>query len=95
MNLLLQIPEDFKVELTQIIREVIVEEIKTFNHQKTDDANNDNNLLNLEQACEFLNCSKTTLYHYRRKGIIEYHQVGRKLFFKKNNLLKRMKAERL
>ena len=94
MNLQLRFPEEFKEELAQIIREVIAEEMKDMKGDKGDEEKS-NKLLNLQEACEFLNCSKTTLYHYRRKGLVEYHQVGRKIFFRKSSLLSRIKIERV
>mgnify|MGYP001032567055 CR=1 FL=1 len=51
-------------------------------------------LLNIEQACALLQCSKTTLYHHRKSGKLPYLQRGRKIFFRKSDLLSEINLSR-
>ncbi len=43
-------------------------------------------LLTVEQACEFLNLAKQTLYGFTSKRIIPFLKRGKKLYFKKSEL---------
>lgn len=43
-------------------------------------------LLTLEQACEFLNLAKQTLYSFTSRRIIPFSKRGKKLYFKKSEL---------
>ncbi len=40
----------------------------------------------IEQLRKFLNCSKVTLHNYKKKGM-PYYRIGRKLLFKKSEVL--------
>lgn len=43
--------------------------------------------LTTEDVMNFLNCSEKTVYNYRRKGELEYRQRGRKIWYKKADVL--------
>jgi excisionase family DNA binding protein len=43
-------------------------------------------LLNINQAAEFLSLAKQTLYGFTSKGVIPYLKRGKKLYFKKSQL---------
>ncbi len=43
-------------------------------------------LLTVEQACEFLNLAKQTLYGFTSKRLIPFLKRGKKLYFKKTEL---------
>ncbi|SMO72334.1 helix-turn-helix domain-containing protein [Solitalea koreensis] len=51
--------------------------------------------LTRKQAAEFLNCSMTSLYNYQKAGVISYYQVGRKILFRKSQLLDSMEVQNL
>lgn len=44
----------------------------------------------IEQLKHFLNCSKVTLHNYKKKGL-PYYRIGRKLLFKKSEVLEFMR----
>jgi len=44
----------------------------------------------IEQLKQFLNCSKVTLHNYKKKGL-PYYRIGRKLLFKKTEVLEFMR----
>ena len=80
-----EIKKEFIIELKMIIKDVIQNELKHINQSLSKP--NDNQLLTRKEAARFLHCSLTTLYHYQIKNLIPYHQVGRKVLFKKNDLI--------
>jgi len=66
------------------LREIIREEL----NGKTSDV-----LLTRDQACDFLSCSKTTLYYKMKSGEIPYSRLGKKLLFSKAALLAAISAQ--
>lgn len=92
---------DFKVELSQnsiqelgkIINESVKREIKSMFPESLKKSHEEQVLLNRKQACKLLDCSLTTLYHYQKDGRIPFHQVGRKIFFDKAELLNHLKVK--
>lgn len=50
-------------------------------------------LLSRKQTAEFLHCNLVTLWRYTREGRIPYYRVGRRMFFKKSEILKAIKVE--
>ncbi len=64
----------FKKQLREVIREEL--------HGSSKDV-----LLTREEACEFLNCSSTTLYYKMRDDGLPYSKLGRKLLFSKAKLI--------
>ncbi len=40
----------------------------------------------IKQACKLLNCCRTTIYNWCRRGLINYKKVGRKVLFSRENL---------
>jgi excisionase family DNA binding protein len=45
-------------------------------------------LLNITQAAAYLNFAKQTLYGYTSKGVIPHLKKGKKLYFKRSELVK-------
>ena len=58
---------------------------------QTSQGNND--YLNRKQACDFLGCSTTTLYNYQKNGLIPYYKLGKKIFYRKSEILSLMKID--
>ncbi len=50
-------------------------------------------LLSRKQAADFLHCNLVTLWRYTREGRIPYYRAGRKMLFKKSEILKAIKVE--
>ena len=44
-------------------------------------------IIDVEEACQFLNLAKPTLYRYTSKGTIPHFKKGRKLYFRRSELL--------
>ncbi|MDO6392079.1 helix-turn-helix domain-containing protein [Pontibacter sp. BT731] len=48
--------------------------------------------LNLKQAAVFMDCSKSTIRNRMKSGELKYYSSGRKLYFKKDDLIASAKA---
>ena len=51
-------------------------------------------LLTRKQAADFLNCNLVTLWRYTREGRIPYYRAGRKMFFKRSEILDSIRVEK-
>lgn len=77
-------------QLTQIIRDCVRKEV-----DKTQPINSDNNdLIRVEDAVKLLKVSKVTLYKWRRAGIIPYHRIASRIYFKKSEIIEALKTSR-
>ncbi|MCX6186045.1 MAG: helix-turn-helix domain-containing protein [Bacteroidetes bacterium] len=83
--------------LTDVINELKKEMIQTIKENQKEDellkqknTTQDSEMLSRVKAAEFLSCSLTTLYYYQKKKMIPYYQLGRKILFKKSELLQAM-----
>ena len=47
----------------------------------------DDDILNIEEAMEFLNLKRPTIYALTSKNKIPFHKTGKKLYFKKSELI--------
>lgn len=47
------------------------------------------------EVCKMLFCSKPTLTLWRKKGLIKFHQIGGRIFFKRSEVLSSGKYQRL
>jgi excisionase family DNA binding protein len=76
-----------EVDLTNIIRQVIREEIKLLveglDKQEAEDI-----LLSRKEAAKLLQISLVTINKYQKIGRLKYYKLGRKVFFKKYEIMK-------
>lgn len=93
MNLEFSLSKDSILELGKVVQESVKKEIKSLFPEGLKKSNEEQVLLNRKQACKLLGCSLTTLYHYQKDGRIPFHQVGRKIFFDKAELLNHLKVK--
>ena len=61
------------------------------NSKQTTSPNSD--LLTMPEVIELLKVSKVTIHNWKKKGIIKSHKIGRKLFFKKTEILEAVKRQ--
>ena len=47
-------------------------------------------LLTPEETCEYLKVCKTTLWHWRRKNVLNSYRIGNKCLYKKSEILARL-----
>ncbi len=67
---------------------------KILNEQGGRPNNEEGGFLNFEQACKFLDFAKPTLYSKTSKGEIPHFKKGKRLLFKKSELLKWIEGTR-
>lgn len=73
-------------EFTDILKKCIREELAQTTCNKQEDS-----LLKAEEAAELLQVSEMTLYKWRKAGIIPFHRISSRIYFKKSELIEAMK----
>ncbi|GAB2545432.1 helix-turn-helix domain-containing protein [Rufibacter soli] len=48
----------------------------------------DNTVLTVKEAAKLLNVSEVTIHNWKSKGLIPFYRISRRIFFKKNEVLK-------
>jgi len=48
----------------------------------------DDRLLKIGEIVEYLGVSKVTIYNWKKQGKIPFHRMGRRIYFKKSEILK-------
>jgi hypothetical protein len=76
-------------ELTDIIKNCISELLfpnkkETSNEPPTED------LLNIEDVQKIFNVSKVTVHKWKKKGLIPFYKMNRKVYFKKSEVISSM-----
>jgi excisionase family DNA binding protein len=87
MEILFKIPSEQKAAFIREIKNALkeeLEEIKAANHKE---ASHDEEYLNRQEACKLLRCSLATLYNYQKAGRLPFLKIGRKVLFKKSELI--------
>ncbi|MET4080254.1 excisionase family DNA binding protein [Pedobacter sp. UYP30] len=51
-------------------------------------------LLDMEETMEILKVSKVTIHNWKKKGFIKSYKVGRKLYFKKAELVEAIQRQK-
>ena len=79
-------------ELKQIIKEAIMEILKE--NKLISDSDDFYKIMTLDEASNFLQLAKPTIYAKTSKRVIPFHKVGKKLYFKKADLLQWVESHR-
>jgi excisionase family DNA binding protein len=77
-------------ELTELIRSVVADVLKKEEKTSENDSKGEEHF-NIEELANFLKCSKVTIHQYKKKGL-PYYRVGRKVLFKRSEVLDFMKS---
>nr|WP_321453522.1 helix-turn-helix domain-containing protein [uncultured Carboxylicivirga sp.] len=84
--------ESSREELKQILREIFQEEISKVQFQNpTSNTHEEKEVITRKEAMELLNCSHSTLYRYQKEGEVPYFKIGKKVLFKRSELLEFIK----
>jgi len=75
-----------KGELQDLIKEAVREELISANRTKTE-----KELLNAKEVCEFLGIHISTLNSWKSQGKIPYKKIGKRIFFKRDEVLGALK----
>jgi len=73
-------------ELKNLIGECVRTEIERHSLQKQDPVQDE--LISIVEVTNIFKVSKVTIHKWKRKGLIPFYKVNRKLYFKKQELLK-------
>jgi len=78
-------------ELKSLIKECVREEINPL--FKKGQENYQEELISIDEVTGIFKVSKVTIHKWKRKGLIPFHKVNRKLYFKKSELLKAIEQD--
>jgi len=74
------------LELLDLFRAEIQKEFLKFKQEPSSEPA-EGKLLNIEEACALLHVSKVTIHKWKKQKLIFSHRIGRKIYFKKEELL--------
>ncbi len=73
--------------------QTIIEKDMEHTKSKQEQLKPNSDLLTMTEVLELLKVSKVTIHNWKKKGIIRSHKIGRKLFFKKDEILEAIKRQ--
>lgn len=79
--------------LVDIIRNCVKEEIEKKPADSTSNKESEE-LLSIEEVCQIFNVSKVTLYKWKKKGLIPYYKMSRRVYFKKSEVVDSLKSKK-
>jgi len=82
-------PDELKEMIYSTVKEVL-SEIKE--EMKPDEQDT---LITRDEAAKLLRVSKTTLYHWGLNGKLGFYKIGRKVYYKRNEVLSSLERERI
>lgn len=74
-------------DLTETIKKCVREEL---NRNKP--VIKEDELLKIKDAIKILGVSKVTLHKWRKKGILPYHRIASRIYFKKEELISALRS---
>lgn len=85
--------------LKNILSDIVENAMLSLNNQDNilmngENVNQETGLMNMEEVIKFLKVSKVTIHNWKKKGIITSHKMGRKLYFKRSELLDAIKKQK-
>jgi len=88
MELIISTPED--------IRQIVFAALREYESrkEKLEPTNKDDQLLTVDGAAQFLDCTKPTIYQKTSAGELPYMKRGKRLYFLKADLIAYLKAGR-
>jgi len=72
-------------QLKDLIRSCIQEYLQEHLKQAPPE---DNTLLKIDAIADYLGVSKVTIHSWKKQGKIPFHRMGRRVYFKKSEILK-------
>ena len=83
---------EFAALTKKLVEESINQKMQSENSPKTNQ-DDEQSVLNISQLTEFLHCSKASIHNYKKLGM-PFYRIGRKILFKKTEVLNFMKGLR-
>jgi len=80
-------------QFSDLVRDLITEKQISQNNEQTDTTDNNEDMMTVESLSEFLHCSQATVFNHRKKGWLpQPYQVGRKVVWKKSEVVEFLKT---
>ena len=76
-------------ELLELIEEKIFNGLQKFN--KIPQPIQTEELMSIDETCTFLRVSKVTIHKWKKQKLIVSYRIGRRVYFKKQELIKAMR----
>jgi hypothetical protein len=76
-------------ELTEVIKSSVLEAILDQNSNKLKQTSSDD-LIKIEDIQDIFGVSKVTVHKWKKKGLIPYYKMNRKVYFKKSEVINSM-----
>jgi excisionase family DNA binding protein len=80
-------------EFIALTKELVEEVLGQKQNEQTEKQDQQDECFDISGLAEFLHCSKVSIHNYKKKGM-PFYRIGRKLLFKKSEVLKFMKGLR-
>lgn len=77
-------------ELKQLINDAVVNALAE-NTNPQPQAERDDPLIKLSEACRLLGVSSVTIHTWKKTGLIPFYRISNKIYFKKNELINSLK----
>lgn len=74
-------------ELKSIISQTVTDALHKLPKQEQPASHDENDLLTIDEASKLLKKSTITLHNWKKQGIIPYHRISNRIYFKKSELL--------
>jgi excisionase family DNA binding protein len=76
-------------EFEKFMREIMQEEIKKL--QNNTQISQQDEIMSIEEVQTLLHVSKVTIHKWKKRKLIQSHRIGRRIYFKKHEILNAMK----
>ncbi len=83
---------EFMALTKELINEALMQKEQE-NKQAIENAPNKEEHFNIKELAQFLKCSKVSIHQYKKKGL-PFYRIGRKILFKKTEVLNFMRGLR-
>ena len=77
------------------ITEEMLENIIMTSVKKIIDFQPQKELMNFKEACEFLNCSSSSLNRWKKEGRLPFKRLGGRIFFSRNEIISALEGTTL
>jgi len=78
-------------DLEKVIKACIEDAFTAYAPAKMESLPDDNELLQVDEVAKLLNIGVSTLHTYKKNGSIPFHRIGRRVYFKRGELLSCLK----
>ena len=78
-------------ELESLIKNCLKEQLEAFIDDLKKPQEEDI-LMTTEETVAMLGVSKTTLHHWRKNGVLPYHRLNTRIYFRKSEIMEAMKV---